>query len=353
MANDRLRTAILAANLDVDRLAAAVGVDPKTADRWISKERVPHRKTRHRILEVLGGREEDLWPALAADLRPAPTESELVHLYESRSAITRTGWEALLNGVEDSMDMLVFSGAFLVEQYNFVPFVRTKAEAGVRFRLLVGNESAAAVMQRAVEEGTPGGLEGRIQLMRRYLSEVVELNGVEIRTHGEILATASSTPPPDSFSMQGKQFCGYHPAATCSAKSSPSSGNSPYYPDHPRPHGPLPRNPGPREPGATTGPAPYPPPANTHHKINTSMRRSARHATRGFGSDKQSRPPAPAGEADPAPRPTRRVFTPAYKLAIVSLRVNRGVWLCGWLRCVIGGVGWWGCGSRRRCVLRV
>jgi transposase len=35
-------------------------------------------------------------------------------------------------------------------------------------------------------------------------------------------------------------------------------------------------------------------------------------------SDKQSEPPAPAGEADPAPRPTRRVFTPAYKLAMVA-----------------------------------
>ncbi|MFF0145973.1 hypothetical protein ATK36_0460 [Amycolatopsis sulphurea] len=187
MANDRLRTAILAANLDVDRLAAAVGVDPKTADRWISKERVPHRRTRHKILEVLGGREEDLWPTLTADLRAAPTESELVHLYESRSAITRAGWEALLNRVEDSMDMLVFSGAFLVEQYNFVPFIRIKAEAGVKFRLLVGDESSPAVAQRAVEEGTPGGLEGRIQLMRRYLSDVADMNGVEIRTHGEIL----------------------------------------------------------------------------------------------------------------------------------------------------------------------
>ena len=35
-------------------------------------------------------------------------------------------------------------------------------------------------------------------------------------------------------------------------------------------------------------------------------------------SDNQSRSPAPAGEADPAPRPTRRVFTPAYKLATVA-----------------------------------
>src|SRR4051812_41227483 len=132
MANDRLRTAMLAANLDVDRLAAAGGVHPKTADRWISKERGPHRATWHKIVAVLGGREEDLWPSLAANARPAPTESELVHLYESRSAITGAGWEALLNSVEHSMDVLVFSGAFLVEQYNFVPLVRQKAKAGVR-----------------------------------------------------------------------------------------------------------------------------------------------------------------------------------------------------------------------------
>jgi transposase len=35
-------------------------------------------------------------------------------------------------------------------------------------------------------------------------------------------------------------------------------------------------------------------------------------------SDKQPKSPAPASEADPAPRPTRRVFTPAYKLATVT-----------------------------------
>lgn len=35
-------------------------------------------------------------------------------------------------------------------------------------------------------------------------------------------------------------------------------------------------------------------------------------------SDKQSKPPASAGSADPAPRPTRRVFSPEYKLAMVA-----------------------------------
>jgi transcriptional regulator with XRE-family HTH domain len=187
MANDRLRTAMLAVNLTVDELAAKVGVDPKTAERWISRERVPHRPTRRKITALLRVKELDVWLSLTGDVRPAPDESELVHLYPSRSAITGAGWEALINGVQEAMDVLVFSGAFLVEQYNLVPLIRKKATEGVRFRLLVGDETSPAVIQRAIDEGTPGGLEGRIQLMRRYLTDVAGLDGVEVRTHGTVL----------------------------------------------------------------------------------------------------------------------------------------------------------------------
>ncbi len=187
MANDRLRTAMLAAGLTVDEMAAKVGVDPKTAERWISRERVPHRPTRNKVTKLLGVNEGDLWPSLATGPRPAPTESELVFLYPSRSAITGATWEELIHGVREQMDVLVFSGAFLVEQYNLVPIIRAKAAEGVRFRLLVGDETSPAVIQRAIDEGTPGGLEGRVQMMRRYLSDVTDLEGVEVRTHGTIL----------------------------------------------------------------------------------------------------------------------------------------------------------------------
>lgn len=188
MANDRLRTAMLAARLTIDELAAKVNVDPKTAARWIAQEdRVPHRTTRLNVAKALGVDEADLWPSLRNDARATPTEAELVYLYPSRSAIRGATWESLIEGTRQQMDVLVFSGAFLVEQYDLVPIVRRKAAQGVRFRLLVGNESKPAVIQRAIDEGTPGGLEGRIQLMRRYLGEVAHIDGVEIRTHGTIL----------------------------------------------------------------------------------------------------------------------------------------------------------------------
>lgn len=188
MANDRLRTAMLAAGLDVDEMARKVKVDPKTAGRWISEDdRKPHRGTRRELVKLLGVNEADLWPSLAKDARPAPAESELVYLHPSRMSITGPMWQEWIDGVQKQMDVLVFSGAFLVEQYNLVPIIRKKAAQGIRFRLLVGNETAPAVIQRAIDEGTPGGLEGRIQLMRRYLSAVVGIDGVEVRTHGTVL----------------------------------------------------------------------------------------------------------------------------------------------------------------------
>ncbi|MEV5718502.1 helix-turn-helix transcriptional regulator [Amycolatopsis mediterranei] len=188
MANDRLRTAMLAAGLTVDSLAEALHRDPKTVERWIRQEqRQPHRTTRVELAKLLKVREVDLWPELGGSPRPAAVETELVHLYPSRSAITGAIWTELLTSVSTSMDVLVFSGAFLVEQYDLIPLIRKKATEGVRFRILVGDETSQAVKQRAIDEGTPGGLEGRIQLMRRYLSDVVGLEGVEVRTHSTVL----------------------------------------------------------------------------------------------------------------------------------------------------------------------
>lgn len=187
MANDRLRTAILAAGLTVEDLAAKIGVDPKTVERWISHERVPHRGNQHETAKKLGTTAADLWPTGKPELSTNGHAMELVHLYPSRSSLTGQIWERFIDSVQSQMDVLVFSGAFLVEQYNLVPIIQRKAKDGVRFRLLVGDETAPAVVQRAIDEGTPGGLEGRIQLMRRYLTEVSGLDGVEVRTHGTVL----------------------------------------------------------------------------------------------------------------------------------------------------------------------
>ncbi|MFC7612293.1 XRE family transcriptional regulator [Actinokineospora soli] len=167
-------------------MAARVGVDVKTVERWIANEgRRPHRTTRREVATLVSVDEVHLWPALANDVHTSPgSQSEVVHVFPSRSAVPGSLWLELINGVQQEMDVLVFAGAFLVEQYNLLPVVRAKAAAGVRFRFAIGDETSSAVIQRAIEEGTVGGLEGRVQLMRRYLHEVAGLPNVEVRTHG-------------------------------------------------------------------------------------------------------------------------------------------------------------------------
>ena len=62
-----------------------------------------------------------------------------------------------------------------------------KASEGVQCRVLVGDQNSDAVRLRAEEEGTTGGLEGRIQLHRLYLRALRGLPGIEVRTHGTTL----------------------------------------------------------------------------------------------------------------------------------------------------------------------
>ncbi|PKW14147.1 helix-turn-helix domain-containing protein [Saccharopolyspora spinosa] len=188
MANERLRAAIRAAGLTLGEVAQHTGVDEKTAEQWITRERVPHRRTRQKVADLVKTAEVQLWPSLANDLYTRPNEeTELVHLYQSRSSVPYALWNELIAGVQERMEVLVFSGQFLVEQHDILPIIKRKAEEGAVFRFAVGDEKSEAVIQRAVEEGTTGGLEGRIQMMRRYLSKVAGLPNVEVRTHGTIL----------------------------------------------------------------------------------------------------------------------------------------------------------------------
>lgn len=127
-------------------------------------------------------------PATQTRPKPAVDQSdEIVRIYPTRASVPYAVWNELIHSATKRVDVLVFSGQFLVEQYDVLPVIRAKVRQGVKFRFLVGNEQSPAVVQRAVEEGTTGGLEGRIQMMRRYLRGIADLPGVDIRNHGTIL----------------------------------------------------------------------------------------------------------------------------------------------------------------------
>jgi hypothetical protein len=186
--NERLRGSLASARLKIADLAAEVDVDPKTVERWITKGRLPHRLHRAAAADVLGVDETYIWPeVLTAPATQAASVAELLQLHPSRAAVPHETWRQLIAGTREAIDLLTYAGTFLFEQLNIVDVLREKSAAGVRCRFLIGDERSEAVRRRAEEEGTTGGLEGRIQLHRRYLRDVIGLPGIEVRTHGTTL----------------------------------------------------------------------------------------------------------------------------------------------------------------------
>ena len=93
MTNERLRAAITSAGLNLQTFSDRVGVDPKTVERWITKDRTPHRTHRIAAAAILGKGDGFLWPATESDpITRSATEAELVRLYPNRGAVSADTW---------------------------------------------------------------------------------------------------------------------------------------------------------------------------------------------------------------------------------------------------------------------
>lgn len=187
MTNVRLRTALIASGLTQTALAEQLGVDAKSVERWITQDRMPHPMTRAQVATALGQDESYFWPRLLeTEQSRTATQSELVQVWPARQHVPADVWRALFRQAKDQIDVLVYSGGFLIEAYDLVEVIRAKSSAGVRFRILLGDPHAEAVHQRAREERLPG-LVNRCRSSLEYLADVLELPGVQIRLHGTVL----------------------------------------------------------------------------------------------------------------------------------------------------------------------
>jgi transcriptional regulator with XRE-family HTH domain len=140
MTNERLRAAITSAGLNLQTFSEQVGVDPKTVERWITKDRNPHRTHRMSAAAVLGKSDGFLWPSTESDrISRSATEAELVRLYPSRGAIDADMWLSLVEDANESIDLLAYAGSFLHDAIpGFVDRLASRSRSGVRVRLLFG-----------------------------------------------------------------------------------------------------------------------------------------------------------------------------------------------------------------------
>jgi hypothetical protein len=185
MPNDRLRDALMANRLTPLDLASDLGVDPKTVERWITHGRAPYPRHRHAIAARVGESEAYLWPdALTPERQEQAALSEIVRVYPHRAHVPLDLWERLLRTAHDQIDVLVYSGLFLPEQFpQLVDTFTTKANEGVRIRLLLGDPECPAVAERGQEEGINEAMASKIRNVLMFYEPLAEVPAVELHLH--------------------------------------------------------------------------------------------------------------------------------------------------------------------------
>ena len=189
MANDRLREALGRSGLSLQEAADKLGVERKTIERWVTIGRTPYQRNRQAIADLVGENEAYLWPdALTTLQRDQATTSEIVHVYPHRASVPADHWRRLINGAQQSIDLLMYSGMFLVDENpRLGEMLRQRAEAGVRLRILIGDPEAPRVRDRGVEEGIDDALAAKIRSVLGQYRPVHGIAGAEVRLHGTTL----------------------------------------------------------------------------------------------------------------------------------------------------------------------
>jgi transcriptional regulator with XRE-family HTH domain len=188
MRNERLRALLLERGETLDKLAEAVGVDPKTVERWITTGRVPYRRHRFEVAAFFGVDESYIWPdALGRDEVAAVSQSEVVAVWPHRWAVPRDTWGHFFSQAEREIGALVYSGMFMAEDIGVHRLFADRARAGVRIRLLLGDPDSRNVAERGQAESIDDAMAAKVRssivLFRRLLAEP----NVELRLHGTVL----------------------------------------------------------------------------------------------------------------------------------------------------------------------
>jgi hypothetical protein len=167
-------------------VAARLGVDPKTVERWLVG-RLPYPRHRASLMRLTGWSEPDLWPQLARPSQPGAEHDEVVITYPHRSTVPVDAWHHLLDGAQREICVLAYSGLFLAEDTVAHRLIRDKARAGTRVRIALGDLSGRQVAQRGADEGIDDVMSVRIHNALLLFRALAGEPGVEVRVHDTIL----------------------------------------------------------------------------------------------------------------------------------------------------------------------
>lgn len=187
--NERLRAALIQTGNTPASLADLIGADPKTVERWVTTNRIPHRALRLKAAHVLNADDAYLWPSTGGDPQGASASAaEFIRLYQNRKAIHQEAWRDWIKQATDSIDILAIAATFLHDSIDDTnELLRERADAGVSIRILLGDPRSEAVGRRGDEERIGDALRGRCQLAWSYFGELLDHDLVEGRRHNTTL----------------------------------------------------------------------------------------------------------------------------------------------------------------------
>jgi hypothetical protein len=181
--SERLRRALNDANLDVDDVARAIGVNHRTVQRWIAG-RVPYPRYRRAIAKLVESDESELWPGVASP-RAGTSTSEIINVYSTRADVPPELWQQMVKRGRREIDLL---GSALLYLFEGDPgFVELLWQTPCDVRIALADPNSTLVAQRDEELRLGGTLPARIQASIRTLKHrrVKELEGskFELRLH--------------------------------------------------------------------------------------------------------------------------------------------------------------------------
>jgi transcriptional regulator with XRE-family HTH domain len=188
MRNERLRALLLERGENPGKLAETVGVDAKTVERWVTKNRLPYRSHRYAVASFFGVDESYIWPdALGRDEVAAVSENEVVAVYPHRSEVPRDVWGHLFSQAQREIGVLVYSGLFLSEDAGIHRIFKAKAAAGARVQILLGDPDSQVVADRGQDEGVGDAQAAKIRNALALYRPLRAVEGVEFRFHRTVL----------------------------------------------------------------------------------------------------------------------------------------------------------------------
>lgn len=188
MANERLRAALARDKWTLPAFAEAIGVDPKTVERWITKERTPHRRIAMAAAARLSEDPAYLWPELGRRPVLDTTYGEIITVYPERNAVPNSLWLSLLRAADRNIDLLVYAGLHLLEANPaWAKEIQARCTDGAQARIAFGDPDSAEVRARGQEEGVGDGLAARINYALAWYRPVLSAPNLAVRFHATVL----------------------------------------------------------------------------------------------------------------------------------------------------------------------